>query len=657
MDSIKLCFGLQFSHDGTEISPHIKNLYQTKYKKIFSFLYSHPKIAISLFMPGILLEWLDKNHPEVIEIINECVKNKQIEFLSGGYYEPILPLILPPDRVAQIEFLTTVLRKLIGKKPRGIFLTESIWNPSIISSFNTCGIEYTFLDSSLFPQRGSYPTPAFYPHIIEDLGRTVTVIPLHQDCLPHVKQSPEEYVSFLQNIRQAGDSVIAGFFDVNKFADLIDSGNLDTLISLVYDAENIDFVLPHDFLKNCKPYKSYIPAGCCSDVAIWATEPYVAHTDICDGNGRPGVRNFLSLYPEILLIYARMMYTDSLVNQCRGDKIRKKTAHKYVFKAQNFSVYLFTGKNGFTDKILRNQAYKNLLEAEKLLREATAFNENTMAFDFLFNGTKTFICGFDSFNAFIGLKGGMLFELDIMKHALNYCLARQRIKKIDGIQDNYAKKMFIDHIISAGDTDNLISGKAVSQTVFPEADYNEISFNRIKSDIRLKAEGIFGKAGIPVSLKKYYSLNSNGILVQYILKNEGDKPLKACFAVEHNISFFDDKSESVYTEVIFCENRETPDSHTGYSCKDGVSLVHIKDMHSNVNFVFESNEPCGFSIKPYYTMCMGFDEQAESKYEAHTCLFYWNIDIPPGGETEKSLYLTLKVDKARKSIKKKTAKK
>ena len=60
MGTIHICFVLSFSVAGSELPDTIEELYQKKYKKILSFLYAHQDMCITLFVPGIVLEWIEK---------------------------------------------------------------------------------------------------------------------------------------------------------------------------------------------------------------------------------------------------------------------------------------------------------------------------------------------------------------------------------------------------------------------------------------------------------------------------------------------------------------------------------------------------------------------------------------------------------------------
>ncbi len=657
MNKINLSFGIKFTNDGSQVSSDIKELYQNKFKKIFSFLCTYTRVKLSLYIPGILLEWLRTNHPEVITILAERVSIGQVELIGGGFFEPILPLISPTDRVTQIENLTTLIRKLTGKKPRGVFLNESLWDPCLISTFNTCAMEYTFLDSRLIPQRGITPPPAFTPSIIENLGRTTTVLPLHQGCLAHTNQSPIEYLIFLQNIQKTSDNnIIAGFYSVDDFLQLISNKWFDNFLKLIESKNDIQFTLPYDFLKtNTHRHRCYIPAGCESELAVWAKEPFIAHASILTESFYPTAQDFLNIYEQALLLYSHMTYTSTLVNQCRGDKVRKKAAREYVFAAQNYCAYVFNGSDGVRSSQLLHTAYNNLLEAEKLVREASGFTENTASFDFLHNGNREYICNFEAFNAFISQTGGILFELDLLCNSKNYCNASRRYQKTDKALDGYSKKMFVDHLLTKSDFNKLSSGKTISNPCLPTIQYNEVTFNRVKSSIRLVAECSWGENLNPVTIWKNYSFNNNGVFVQYIIKNNGITPIKAKFAVEQNISFTTDESTNVHAEVIAMENRDVPESNKLCYYKDGVSLVKLEDKDPNIQFIFELNENSTFSMYPYYTHGVGTKNREEEQYEAHTCVFYWDIDLQPGYETEKNISLTISPSK-KKSVAKKQKK-
>ena len=175
---MKVCFGTNCTlipgHDSSEYEIQ----YQKFYKPLISSLYNMPDFLFTLSMSGTLIEWMERNHAEFFMILNEMVARKQIDILGGGYYSPFFPLIPPADRVGQIELLTTTLRKYFGKRPRGAWITASAWEPSMIPSLNSCGIEYVLLDKIMIETSGFPDVNGFAPVTLEDNGKTVIAIPL-----------------------------------------------------------------------------------------------------------------------------------------------------------------------------------------------------------------------------------------------------------------------------------------------------------------------------------------------------------------------------------------------------------------------------------------------------------------------------------------------
>ena len=48
--------------------------YNKTLKKIISFLFNHPKLCFTIYLPGSIWEWLEKKHTEFITLLSELVK-------------------------------------------------------------------------------------------------------------------------------------------------------------------------------------------------------------------------------------------------------------------------------------------------------------------------------------------------------------------------------------------------------------------------------------------------------------------------------------------------------------------------------------------------------------------------------------------------------
>src|SRR5258708_13496348 len=85
--------------------------YEESYLPMIQALDRHPEVRLSLHYTGSLLDWIEEAHPEFLERIAVLARRNQIEIVSGGYYEPILPSIPSNDKVAQIQRLTSLIQR------------------------------------------------------------------------------------------------------------------------------------------------------------------------------------------------------------------------------------------------------------------------------------------------------------------------------------------------------------------------------------------------------------------------------------------------------------------------------------------------------------------------------------------------------------------
>ena len=179
MTALSLLFGT-YNHqpDGT-LPERFEEAYQQAYKPFLSLLYKFPRIASVLHYCGSLFEWMEDRHPEFIMLLKEMIRRKQVELLGGGFHAPVLPLLPDGDKLGQIEKMNTFIRTTFGTRPRGGWITERVWEPSLARIMSNSGIEYVFLDDHHFHVAGVEEDDCYQPYLTEDQGKAVTVLPLH----------------------------------------------------------------------------------------------------------------------------------------------------------------------------------------------------------------------------------------------------------------------------------------------------------------------------------------------------------------------------------------------------------------------------------------------------------------------------------------------
>ena len=128
--------------------------FQKSYKPFLEILERHPDIKVSLHYSGPLFDWFRKHKPSFLDKINKLLERKQVELLSGGYFEPVLPIIPERDRVGQIKMMTDFIKRTFNYTPRGAWLTERVWDPELAGLFKGLDVKYTILDSFHLKQAG-----------------------------------------------------------------------------------------------------------------------------------------------------------------------------------------------------------------------------------------------------------------------------------------------------------------------------------------------------------------------------------------------------------------------------------------------------------------------------------------------------------------------
>jgi len=147
--------------------------YQRAYLPFLQQLEKHPGIRAALHYSGPLLSWIEVNHPEYFELLRLQVKQKQVEMVGGGFYEPILAVIPPEDQREQIERFSSYLERHFGERPCGAWLAERVWEPQMPSILATSQANYTLVDDFHFLAAGFEPSELFGLYQAEDRGKAV----------------------------------------------------------------------------------------------------------------------------------------------------------------------------------------------------------------------------------------------------------------------------------------------------------------------------------------------------------------------------------------------------------------------------------------------------------------------------------------------------
>ncbi|HVB74473.1 MAG TPA: alpha-amylase/4-alpha-glucanotransferase domain-containing protein [Ktedonobacteraceae bacterium] len=152
-----------------------QQVYDEAYLPLIEALERHPGVRLSLHYTGSLLDWMQEAQPDFLKRIAALVQRKQVEILSGGYYEPILPAIPDDDKLAQIHRLTQRVASDFGAQASGMWIAERVWEPGLPRILREAGIEWTILDDSHLKGAGLDDSDLFGYYATEDQGSVLKV--------------------------------------------------------------------------------------------------------------------------------------------------------------------------------------------------------------------------------------------------------------------------------------------------------------------------------------------------------------------------------------------------------------------------------------------------------------------------------------------------
>ena len=623
--NVHLCFCVQLSI--SYLQQIDKNDNASLYKAFFSGIQAEEKLPLTIFAAGSFLEWQKGKRQAYSMLLSNMLSRKQIELLSGGYYQPYLSLLPASDVIGQIEMMTAAIRTHFGKRPRGLFLTASAWTPSLITPFIRCGMEYCLLDYRLFPvdKERSGQNVDFSPAIVEDKGKTITVFPYIPDDPDFTNRTPQEFYETLSaKASPTRESMYLLFLPIKTYIKCLEKNKdgsnwFSSFISICNQPDSV-IRLTHtaELMKHRPPHPPV----------------YIApNTILCDTPTGHATKRAITLQHDAFKIYSKMMYVNMLANGMKGDKARKKYALQELWKAQNSELFALESCISEYHNELRRIAYRKLLVAEKQTRLPGVFTEGLTRYDIDMDGLKEFLSQRSSVNMYVHHQGGKIFECDVFSAYKNY-----------SDMPFEHSGMFIDYLLTETALQQLKEGKIEALTgVFSDNTYQETEINTIRSELKLSTAGLFDSSiEQPVSLRKQYTFFSEGTQVQYILKNDSPFNLSAYFVVEIDIALEETDTITPSLSLYDCEENQKKERSITTDVFNKVSWIQLEDPEGKVQFTMEANEVPGLIVVPVYGICKRASETVEQLIRGVRMFFYWRADLNPNYETEKLLFLKIK---------------
>jgi 4-alpha-glucanotransferase len=377
----------------------MEDSYRLSYLPFVKLLAKHPSIHATIHYSGSLLEWIHAHHPEYFELLREMVQRGQLEVLGGGYYEPILISIPDRDKHAQILKLSDYLERHLGRRPRGIWLTERVWEPALPQALARAGVAYTLTDDTHFLNAGLEPEELFGDYLTEYNGSPVRVIPGLKELRYLIPfRDVSETVNYLREAAQRHPGGLAAMGDdLEKFGvwpetyrHVYESGWLDNFFTaLEQNSDCLRAVTAWEYLETHPPLgRVYLPTASYQEMMEWAL-PEAAEEAFERARHRAeelsrqepagadmlrflrgGLwNNFFHKYSEANLLHKRMLWASRRFPETRraGDtpSYRDDAAYDALLAGQCNDAYWHGVFGGLYAPHLRHALFSNLVKASR----------------------------------------------------------------------------------------------------------------------------------------------------------------------------------------------------------------------------------------------------------------------------------------------------
>ncbi len=180
MSKFKLAFGIHNHQPVGNFDYVFEDAHRSAYLPFLKLLKQHENIKISLHQSGILWDWQKTNHAKYFQLVARLIDRGQIEILTGGFYEPILSSIPGRDVIGQINKLSKYVKDHFESEPKGLWLTERIWEPHLPKLLSEAGVKFLPIDDTHFIYAGFEHAQLTGPFLTEHEGHTVTLLPIQK---------------------------------------------------------------------------------------------------------------------------------------------------------------------------------------------------------------------------------------------------------------------------------------------------------------------------------------------------------------------------------------------------------------------------------------------------------------------------------------------
>ena len=391
--SVALLFGVH-AHQPAGNFPHVlEEAHARCYRPFLEICYRYPEFRFALHFSGPLLDYLFRQHAGDMALLARMVERGQVELFGAGDAEPVLAAIPNRDRLGQIAKLSQKLCARFGRAPQGAWLTERVWEATVVPALADCGIRYVTVDDYHFLASGKSAAELDGYFTTEEDGRRLDLFPISEALRYRIPFAlAEESVAYIEGLaREPGPTAAIYFDDIEKFGIwpetyewVYEKGWLREFIERVLGSGKIATQTFGEYRDRARARGIvYLPTTSYIEMNEWTLPAPAAHAyaDLVEREKRAGSygvskaflrggiwKNFVSRYPEANWMHKRMLGLSERLARLPSAQ-RTDEMHALLYAAQANDAYWHGLFGGIYLPHLRRAVYAALLGLERMLEQ------------------------------------------------------------------------------------------------------------------------------------------------------------------------------------------------------------------------------------------------------------------------------------------------
>lgn len=390
--TVSLLFGVHAHQPVGNFPEVLEDAHFRCYRPFIHTLHRFPEFRFAVHFSGWLLDWLLERYPEDMALLKEMVERGQVELCGAGDTEPVLAVIPYRDRVGQVKALSDKLEKRFGSRPEGAWLTERVWEATVVPALADSGIGYVTVDDYHFLCAGQSMEALNGYFTTEEDGRRLDLFPISEALRYRIPFSTApEAVGYLESLaKEPGENAAAIYFDdIEKFGIwpetyqwVYEKGWLTDFIQGVLKSPLLRTAHYRDYRRQAKTRGVvYLPTTSYIEMNEWTLPAREAneYADLVQESRNSGLfdrrkaflrggiwKNFLSRYPESNWMHKRMLQLsdrfDALPEEQKTAALRRN-----LYEAQANDAYWHGLFGGLYLPHLRRAVYRAIVALEREL--------------------------------------------------------------------------------------------------------------------------------------------------------------------------------------------------------------------------------------------------------------------------------------------------